>query len=96
MQRLQDKYRKKGFVILGVNMADDKQTIANFLKTKVKVSFPILLDSDGAALRRWQVFAFPTSYVIDKKGSIRYALFGSLEWDTAETMAKINGLLKEK
>jgi len=95
MQRLQDKYHKKGFVILGVNMADDKPTIAHFLKTKVNVRFPILLDSDGAALKRWQVFAFPTSYVIDRKGLIRYALFGSLEWDSAEAMTKINGLLQE-
>ena len=95
MQRLQDKYRKKGFVILGVNMAEDKTTIEDFLKTKVNVNFPILLDSNGAALKRWQVFAFPTSYVIDKKGQIRYALFGGLEWDTLEIMDKIDKLIHE-
>ena len=95
MQRLQDKYHKKGFVILGVNMAEEKTSIEKFLKTKVQVDFPILLDTNGAALKRWKVFAFPTSYVIDKKGQIRYALFGGLEWDTPDIMNKIEALLNE-
>jgi len=95
MQRLQDKYYDKGFVILGVNMAEEKTSIEKFLKTKVQVNFPILLDTDGATLKRWRVFAFPTSYVIDKKGQIRYALFGGLEWDTPDIMNKIEALLNE-
>ena len=95
MQRLQEKFRNKGFVILGVNMAEDKAAITRFLNTKVKVSFPILMDSNGDALKRWQVFAFPTSYVIDKQGKIHYALFGGLEWDTPAIMQKIEALLNE-
>jgi len=95
MQRLQDKYSKQPFTILGVNMAEDETTIRSFITDTVKVSFPILLDKNGAALKRWQVFAFPTTYVIDKKGKIRYALFGGLEWDTPDILKKINGLLAE-
>ena len=95
MQRLQNAFSAKTFTILGVNMAEDPSTINNFLSQKVNVTFPILLDSDGAALKRWQVFAFPTSYVIDKEGRIRYALFGSVEWDKAEVVEIIKNLIKE-
>ena len=76
-------------------MAEEKQTINSFIKNKVAVDFPILMDIDGAALKRWQVFAFPTSYLIDKDGNIRYSLFGSIEWDTKRTMDIIEELINE-
>lgn len=95
MQRLQTRFSKQPFTILGVNMAEDETAIRSFIDEKVKVTFPILLDKNGAALKRWKVFAFPTTYVIDKKGKIRYALFGGLEWDTPDILKKINGLLAE-
>lgn len=95
MQRLQDKFDRDKFVILGVNMAEEKATIQSFVKNRVAVDFPILMDSNGAALKRWQVFAFPTSYLIDKSGNIRYSLFGSIEWDTNKITSIINELIDE-
>ncbi|MDX1823457.1 MAG: TlpA disulfide reductase family protein [Thiohalomonadales bacterium] len=95
MQRLANKLDPDAFSILAVNMAESKTAIEQFLHTKVQVNFPILLDRDGAALKRWGVFAFPTSYVIDKKGNIRYALFGSVEWDSEEMLKTFSTLIRE-
>ena len=95
MQRLADKLGAEPFTILAVNMAEAEATINNFLQTKVNVRFTILQDQDGAALKSWGVFAFPTSYVIDKQGKIRYALFGSVEWDSEEMLTTFSTLLRE-
>jgi len=95
MQRLQKHFSTKDFIILGVNMAEDKKTVAHFLKTKVNINFPILFDDKGEALKRWGVFAFPTSYIIDKTGNIRYAIFGGVEWDTKDIKNKIDALINE-
>ncbi len=94
MGRLAEKLAGKPFSILGINVGETPREIESFLK-QVPVSFPILLDSEGQNLKAWQVFAFPTSYVVDKKGRIRLGLFGSIEWDSPETVEKLEALLTE-
>ena len=95
MQRLAENFKEKPFTILGVNMAETNAEVEKFLATRVKVDFPIVMDNDGQALKDWSVFAFPTSYVLDKQGKIRYALFGSVEWDNPDIVAKIQRLSLE-
>lgn len=96
MQALSEHFKGKGFEILAVNMAEDKQTVRTFLKEKVNVKFKILMDSDGQALKRWQVFAFPTSYVIDRQGKMRLALFGAIDWMQKDVIKQLSELVQEK
>lgn len=95
MQRLKDQFDGQPFRIFAVNMAEEPKVVREFLDNVVKVDFPILMDRDGAALGRWKVFAFPTTYVVDKQGAIRYALFGAIDWDNPDVISKVRGLLSE-
>lgn len=92
MQRLKEKMAGKPFVILAVDMGEPEDTVRSYIR-EIKTDFTVLMDKDGHALRAWKVFAFPTSYVVDAQGKIRYALFGSIEWDEAGTVGKISELL---
>lgn len=92
IERLQQRMAGKPFTVLAVDMGESEPAVRAFLK-EIHVTFPVLLDKDGAALKRWKVFVFPTSFVVDPEGRIRYALFGSLEWDEPGPVAKITGLL---
>lgn len=94
MSRLATHFSQRPFTLLGVNTGESPQEVRAFLD-KVPVNFPILLDPEGSTLKPWRVFAFPTSYVVDKQGQVRLGLFGSIEWDTPETYAKIEALLAE-
>ena len=93
MQRLKEKMAGKPFVILAVNMAEPENEVRDFLATKVKVDFPILMDRDGAALKAWKVFVFPTSFVVGPDGMIHYGLYGEFEWDSTEAIRITESLL---
>ena len=94
MARLAEKLAGRPFTLLGVNVGETPEEIRAFLK-QVPVNFPIVLDGEGASLKAWNVFAFPTSYVVDKQGRIRLGLFGSIEWDNPEAVARLGALLAE-
>jgi thiol-disulfide isomerase/thioredoxin len=92
MQRLKEKLADRPFTILAVNMAEPDKDVRTFL-AKMKVDFPVPMDRDGAVLKSWKVFVFPTSFVLDAKGNIRLGVFGEVEWDSPEVMEKVVGLL---
>lgn len=92
MQRLKEKMAGRPFVILAVDMGETEDAVKSYIR-EIKTDFAVLMDKDGHALKAWKVFAFPTSYVVDAQGKIRYGLFGSIEWDEADTVGKITRLL---
>ena len=95
MMRLQTMMAGKPFVILAVNMGETEKEVKDFL-SQVNADFTILMDSDGKAISAWKVFVAPSTFLVDPKGNIRYALQGGAEWDAPEYVAKISELLPSK
>lgn len=95
MQRLKQRMAGKPFAILAVDMAESESQIRTFLKQMktAKIDFTILRDTNGKALKDWKVFVFPTSFVLDTNGQLRYSLLGSTEWDAPNTVQRIESLL---
>lgn len=97
MQRLKEAMKDKPFTILAVDMAESETDVRQFLKDMKhsKIDFSILMDKDGKSIKDWKVFVFPTSYVLDAEGKLRYSLLGSTEWDEFDTLKKIEALLPQ-
>jgi thiol-disulfide isomerase/thioredoxin len=94
MERLAAHAGERPFAIVAVNLGESPERIRAFIQ-KVNVGFPIWLDPDKASARRWNVFAFPTTYLLDHEGHIRYAVAGGIEWDEPQVLSVVDGLLKE-
>ncbi len=95
MQLLEDELRDEGFRILAVNLGEDKDTIRRFIEDEVQTEFTILLDPEQDSLDDWRAMAYPTSYVVDRKGRLRYYLFGAIEWTEPGVIDQIRDLLDD-
>lgn len=93
MARLKTHFKHADFEILAANLGENPKQVKLFLKEH-PVNFPVLFDKGSMTAKQWKVFAYPSSYLIDKTGKIRFALFGGTEWDDIEHINAINSLLK--
>ncbi|MCZ6532763.1 MAG: TlpA disulfide reductase family protein [SAR324 cluster bacterium] len=95
MQRLADKLKGKPFRILAVNMMEKKIQVQRFLKNKVKVSFPIVMDPSGDIAANYSATSLPLTYIIDKKGIIVRRAIGAREWDSPQAVRLMLRLMGE-
>ena len=70
--KLYPKYKAKGFEILSVSLDDDKGKWVKAIK-KDNISWLQVNDGGGWDARTavsWQIYAIPTSYLVDKNGKL--------------------------
>lgn len=94
MQRLYNKMKGRPFEILAIDVAEKAPTVMQFVKT-MNIAFPVLLDHTGKVYTAWKVYVFPTNFLIDARGKIRYGGSGAIDWDNARPRSVIEGLLNE-
>ena len=94
MNRLEGSYDEDEFAIVSINFRESPEHILEFME-EVEVDFPVLMDEDGAVSQEWGVFAFPSSFLLDREGRVRYSVNEAIEWDTDEVREVIDELRDE-
>jgi peroxiredoxin len=94
LSRLHDKYRASGFQVLGVNIDEDAR-LATDLASKLKVSFPVLFDTDKRVSKLYDMSAMPATLLIDRHGRVRHIHHGYRDGFEKNYEQQIRELLKE-
>jgi thiol-disulfide isomerase/thioredoxin len=69
VEKLYEQYKDdEDFVVLGINLQEDKDTILKFMK-KQKMNYPVLL-SDKKVISNYKISSIPRFFIIDKNGEI--------------------------
>jgi cytochrome c biogenesis protein CcmG, thiol:disulfide interchange protein DsbE len=92
LDKLYQKYRAQGLVVVGVSVDKDADNIRKFLG-KLPLSFPITHDAEHQVSGRYQPPRMPSSYIVDKKGIVRFVHGGYRAQDAAEFESQIQRLL---
>jgi cytochrome c biogenesis protein CcmG/thiol:disulfide interchange protein DsbE len=92
LQALSDRYRG-ALVVYGLSEDDSREGIADFVK-RTGVRFPIGWDEGNAISQRYKLEKMPTSYVVDKKGIIRFVHGGYGDGVEQQIAHEIDQLLR--
>jgi thiol-disulfide isomerase/thioredoxin len=93
-----DRYAGKGLVIIGNHFPEfdqerDLQKLTDAV-AELGIDYPVTQDNDGRTWKAYDTRFWPTLYLIDKNGHIRYTHIG--EGNYKETEIAIQSLLLEK
>jgi len=79
MEQVHKEFNQKGLTVLAVNMQENRNRVANWIKEK-NVTSLVLLDSNGAVTRSYRVTGTPTVVLVSREGEMIGRAFGVREW----------------
>ena len=79
MEKLYQEFKEKNFVILAVAVKDRKQDAVDFVK-ELKITYPIVLDTDAKIGQEYGAWGLPATYIIGPKGEGLARGWGPAEW----------------
>ena len=93
-----DRYQDKGLTVVGVHSPEfDEERDVEKVRSEVAslgIHYPVVTDNDYQTWNAYNVEAWPTAFLLDKQGRIRWKHVG--EGDYAEAERMIQQLLAEK
>ena len=93
-----DRYHDKGLTVVGVHSPefDDERKVENLRRevASLGIRYPVVTDNDYLTWKAYNVEAWPTIFLLDKQGRIRWMHVGEGDYDEAERL--IEKLLAEK
>ena len=93
-----DRYRQQGLTVIGVHSPEfEEEKNVESLRGQVAslgIRYPVVTDNDYQTWKAYNVEAWPTIFLLDKQGRIRWMRVGEGKYD--ETERVIQTLLAEK
>jgi thiol-disulfide isomerase/thioredoxin len=80
LEQLSKRLPQDQFAVIGIDVAEVDIRVKRFFAS-LPVTFPILLDRDGAVAKAWGADALPATFVLDRNLTPRFYVQGDLDWN---------------
>jgi len=92
LEELRVKHQASGFEIVAVSEDDEPAGVKDFGE-KHGAKFPLVWDKDKAIANKWHPPNMPSTFIVDKKGVVRFVHFGYHDGEEKEIEAEVKSLL---
>ena len=93
MERLHERLKDRGFVLLAVNEDEGGIEAVKRFVDEMKLTFRVLVDPEGEVGRKYGVWGYPESFLLDREGRVVERVIGPRDWAAPEQIARIEALL---
>jgi cytochrome c biogenesis protein CcmG/thiol:disulfide interchange protein DsbE len=92
LEELRVKYSASGFEIAAISEDDEANGVKEF-GTNYGAKFPMLWDKDKSIANKWHPPNMPSSFIVDKKGVVRFVHLGYHDGEEKEIETELKSLL---
>lgn len=93
MAQLYQRLAPEGLRVIAISVDQQRQQLADFVQ-EYQIPFQVLHDADSAVSKRYGVFRYPESFLVDRNGKVRYHLIGAIDWMADDVIQTIRAMLK--
>lgn len=93
MEGLHQRLRDRGFVLLAVSQDEGGAAVVEPFVRQLGLTFPVLVDPDQQVGRRFGVWGYPESFLIDRDGRVVERIIGPRDWSSPGQVAAVERLL---
>ena len=96
LSRLHKEYAPRGFSVVGISIDPArKEPEVKAMVEEMQLPFPVLLDPDNVSVHDYGITGYPTSFIVDREGGIRWRRDGIIYEHDESLAATINEAIAE-
>lgn len=92
LRLLAGRMRDKPLTVIAVDAGEVDGRVQRFFAT-LPVPFPVLLDRDSAVSKTWQVYALPTTFLLDSNLVPHFVAEGDFDWSRPDVEEALTQLI---
>lgn len=93
MEQVYKELKDDGFVILAVDLGEDRKTVQKFVD-EYGLTFPVVLDETNAVGGQYDARSIPTTYLVGRDGNILGRAVGVRPWEDEEYISLFKEILE--
>lgn len=83
------------FKLVTILFKDDRQKVLRYMEEN-GYTFPVYMNPDGSAAKKFGITGVPETFIIDKKGILRDKKIGPEQWDSPIIMEMLQSMIHEQ
>ena len=93
LAKLYKELKGGDFEMLAVSVDEGGSAAVNAFLRKNGLNLPVLLDPGGSVSGLYGTYKFPETYIVDRRGEVRYKVIGPRDWRDPEALRFMRDLI---